>query len=143
MEMTQRLRIAIVDDHPLFRAGVVRVLSDRPELEIVGEAGTAEDAVELVRREAPAILLLDLGIPGGGLNAARTLTSSHPGTRIVILTSSADPENVDAALQAGAQGYVLKGVGGRELSRIIALVMAGRVFVSPPLAEGLGVIPDA
>jgi len=142
MEMIQKLRIAIVDDHPLFREGVVKVLGERSEFEIVGEAGTAKDAIELVRRESPEVLLLDLGIPGGGLNAARAVFSSHPATRIVILTSSSDPEHVEGALMAGARGYVLKGVGSRELTRIIQEVVAGRIYVSPPLDGGLELGPN-
>jgi len=133
--MSQRLRLAVVDDHPLFRAGVVEALSD--EFEIVGEAGTAADAVELVRRESPDVLLLDLGIPGGGLNAAREVASSYSTTRVIILTSSNDEDDVAAALNAGAKGYVLKGVGGRALGRIIRQVMAWRMLVSPQLDGGL------
>jgi two-component system, NarL family, nitrate/nitrite response regulator NarL len=139
--MNQRLRVAVVDDHPLFRAGVVEALGDGPEFEIVGEAGTAEEAVELVRRESPEILLLDLGIPGSGLNAASAVISSYPSTRVVILTSSNDEDDVAVAMKAGARGYVLKGVGGRELIRILRRVTAGHIYISPQLADTLGAGP--
>jgi two-component system, NarL family, nitrate/nitrite response regulator NarL len=134
-EMAHRIRVAVVDDHPLFRAGVLEALGDPSEFEIVGEAETAEDAIELARRESPEILLLDLGIPGSGLKAAGTVTASYPSTRVVILTSSSDEENVEAAMKAGARGYILKGVGGRELTRILREVMAGQIYVSPQLSN--------
>lgn len=133
--MRQRPRVAVVDDHPLFRRGVVEALDATSGFEIAGEAGSAEEAVELVRRESPDILLLDLNIPGGGLSAAHAIASMGLPTRVVILTLSDSREDAAAALDAGVRGYVVKGVGSRGLIRILEEIMAGAVFLSPLLVD--------
>lgn len=128
------MRVVVVDDHPLFRAGVIQALQGQSGLQIVGEGDCAADAVDLVRRHSPEILLLDLDLPGGGLNAVQAITSSFPDTKILILTVSQSEENAAAALKHGARAYVLKGVGGSKLVGILKAVMEGEIFVSPPLA---------
>ena len=135
--MSEPLHIAIVDDHPLFREGVVHTLGAQPDVEIVGEGESAEDAVRIAGERLPDIILLDVSMPGGGLNAVREIASAFPVVKIVMLTVSEEEEDVTAALRAGARAYVLKGVAARELVRILRAVAAGEVYVTPTLAANL------
>ena len=123
-----------MDDHPLFRSGVVQTLKADPDFEVVGQGETAAEALQLAKKELPELLLLDIDIPGGGLNAAEAVASACPATKVVMLTVSQNEENLAAALRAGARAYVLKGVAARELSRILLSVRAGEVYVTPALA---------
>lgn len=106
-------------------------------LDVVGEGSSAADAVNMARDHLPDVVLLDLNMPGGGLNAVREIATAAPVTRIIVLTVSEDDDDVVAALQAGARGYVLKGVGSTELIGVIKSVAAGEVYVTPALASGL------
>ena len=135
--MTEKIRIVVVDDHPLFRDGVVRTLEADPGFEIVGQGATAKEAIQLTKQELPELLLLDLDIPGGGLSAAEAVAAACPVTKVVMLTVSEDEENLAAALKAGARAYILKGVGGRELIRILNSVREGEVYVNPTLATSI------
>jgi DNA-binding NarL/FixJ family response regulator len=131
----QSFRVAVVDDHPLYREGVVSALSAHKGLEVVAEAETADEAARLVATLAPDLLLLDLSIPGGGLEVLRAIAGRS--TRVLVLTASEREDDVFAALKAGAGGYVLKGVGGADLVQIALSVAAGDVYVPPSLAAGL------
>ncbi|MBI3979380.1 MAG: response regulator transcription factor [Chloroflexi bacterium] len=135
--MTDRIHIAIVDDHPLFREGVAHTLEAEPDVEIVGQGATAADAIRLARDLLPDLVLLDITIPGGGLNAAQAIAAACPVTKIVMLTISEEEDDVLAALKAGARAYILKGVSGRELVGILRSVHAGEVYVNPTLAASL------
>lgn len=135
--MTDPIRTVLVDDHPLFREGVAATLSADPHFEVVGEGATADEALRLCAGLLPDVLLLDLNLPGGGLNGARAVAAACPVTRIVMLTVSEDEADVLGALKAGARGFVLKGVSGRELRGIIASVAAGDVYVTPGLAASM------
>ena len=108
--MKDHIQILVVDDHPLFREGVVRTLGSEPDMEIVGEATTADEAWSLAAELLPDVVLLDITIPGGGLEAAAQIAASSPVTRIVMLTASEAEDDVLKALKAGARGYILKGV---------------------------------
>jgi two-component system, NarL family, nitrate/nitrite response regulator NarL len=130
-------RTVLVDDHPLFREGVAATLSADPAFEVVGQGESAEGALRLCTSLLPDLLLLDLNMPGGGLNAARAVAGACPVTRIVMLTVSEDEADVLSALKAGARGFVLKGVSGRELRGILAAVAAGEVYVTPGLAASM------
>jgi two-component system, NarL family, nitrate/nitrite response regulator NarL len=132
--MTGQIRVVIVDDHPLFRGGVVRTLQEQEDIEIVGEGGSAEEALALVDQHLPDIVCLDISMPGGGVVAAREIGRRYPAVRIVMLTVSEADEDVLSALQAGARGYVLKGVGARELIELLRGVAEGGSYVSPDLA---------
>lgn len=132
------IRIAIVDDHPLFRAGVARSLSEVGGFEIAAEGSTHDDAVQLVDRHRPDILLLDVSIPGGGgLNAAQTIFKKHRDQKIVMLTVSEAAGDVTRTLTSGARGYVLKGIEAEELARILTQIAAGDTYVSPSLSARL------
>ncbi|MDX8480732.1 response regulator transcription factor [Mesorhizobium sp. VK24D] len=135
--MTAPIRIAIVDDHPLFREGVARSLGEIGGFELVGEGASAEDAERLVRASAPDILMLDISMPGGGLNALASILSAAPEQKIVMLTVSETNADVAQALKAGARGYVLKGVGSKSLAEILRDVANGQSYVSPTLSARL------
>jgi len=135
--MTDKLRIVIVDDHPLFREGVAGVLVSEPDIDVVGQGSSAAEAVQLATDLLPDIILLDIAMPGGGVQAARQIAASCPFTKIVMLTASEDEEDVTAALKAGARAYILKGVPARELVHIIRSVWTGEVYVTPALAVSL------
>jgi len=135
--MTERLQIAIVDDHPLFREGVSQALSRQTDFEIVGEGGSAADAIAIACRRLPEVMLLDVSMPGGGINAVREISATYPVINVVMLTVSQDEEDVTTALRAGARGYVLKGVAARDLVEIVRSVARGEVYVTPSLAASL------
>ena len=135
--MTEPLQIAIIDDHPLFREGVVHTLGAQPDIEVVGEGESAADALRIVTERMPDILLLDVSMPGGGLNAVRQIAAAFPVVKVVMLTVSESEDDVTAALRAGARAYVLKGVASRELARVLRSVAAGEVYVTPSLAASL------
>jgi two-component system nitrate/nitrite response regulator NarL len=132
--MTAVVRIAIVDDHPLFREGVARSLSELGGFEIVGEGSTAADAERLAEVAGPDIMLLDISMPGGGLAAAAKILTTRPTLKIVMLTVSEASADLAAALKAGVQGYVLKGVGSTALAEILGSIAAGEKYVSPTLS---------
>lgn len=131
------IRIAVVDDHPLFRAGVAQSLLETGKFEIVAEGSTSEDAKEIVGRYGPDILLLDVSIPGGGLEALTAIKKAHPDQNIVMLTVSESGGDVTRAMRNGAKGYVLKGVDAGSLSQILLSVAAGERYVSPALSARL------
>jgi DNA-binding NarL/FixJ family response regulator len=131
------MRIVVVDDHPMFRAGVVSSLAAQSDISIVGEGDSAAEAVRLAEELMPDVCLLDIAMPGGGLSAARSITSALPQTRVVMLTVSEDEDDLLAAMKAGASGYVLKGAGAAELVSVLRTVNAGEVYVAPGLAWGL------
>jgi len=132
-----KLRLVIVDDHPIFREGVAAVLTAEPDIEIIGQGITADDAVCLVRELRPNVIILDINIPGGGLNAAQIICDEFPEVKIVVLTGLPEEDLVLSALKAGAQAYVLKGVAARELVSILHTVQAGERYVTPTLAASL------
>lgn len=135
--MTEPIRVLVADDHPLFLDGLVATLSADEEIQVVAVAGDAVAAVRAAREHRPDLALLDLAMPGGGLEAARQIGSACPTTRVVVLTSSENGDDLTAALKAGAKGYVLKGIGGPELRTILKSVHGGEVYVTPGLAYGM------
>jgi two-component system, NarL family, nitrate/nitrite response regulator NarL len=132
--MSHNIRIIVADDHPLLREGVVRTLADGGDFDIVAECGTADQAFAAVSEHLPDVILLDISMPGGGINAARRISAAFPSVRIVMLTVSENEDDVMEALKAGACSYVLKGIGGNELVDIVNSVHQGGVYVSPSLA---------
>lgn len=135
--MTDPIRLIVVDDHPMFRAGVVASLAAEPGIDVLAEGSSAEEAVRLAEQHTPDICLLDIAMPGGGLTAARDITAALPGTHVVMLTVSEDEDDLLAAMKAGASGYVLKGAAASELVDVLRKVHAGDVYVAPGLAWGL------
>jgi DNA-binding NarL/FixJ family response regulator len=135
--MSDRIRVIVADDHPLFREGVITSLRSTPDLNVIGQASTADEAVRLVRDALPDLVLLDITMPGGGIEAARKIAAACPATRIVMLTVSEHEDDLLETMKAGASGYVLKGVSARELAAVVRSVSAGEVYVAPSLAFGL------
>ncbi len=127
-------RVVIADDHPLFREGVANLLERNDATTVVGQAGTAQEAVRLVGETAPDLVLLDLSMPGGGLWALSEIKSRNPSPVVAMLTVAEDDESVFRALKAGADGYILKGIGGRDLIDAVGDLAAGRSYLSPGLA---------
>jgi DNA-binding NarL/FixJ family response regulator len=135
--VTDPIRILVVDDHPLFLDGLVATLSADDGLEIVGTAIDAASAVQAAGELQPDLALLDVAMPGGGIEAARRIGPTSPATRVVMLTSSENEDDLLAAMEAGAKGYILKGVAGRELRTILKSVYRGEVYVAPGLAYAM------
>lgn len=133
--MTDQIRILIVDDHPLFRAGVAHSLGVEPDFTVVGQAENGEDGIELAKTLRPDIVMLDVSMPGiDGIATAARIAVALPETRIIMLTVSENEDSLMAALKAGAHGYVLKGVSSIELRAIIRRVAGGEAYVTPLLA---------
>jgi len=132
-----QIRIIVVDDHPMFREGVARTLSSETDIDVVGEGVSTDDAIELTEDLLPDIALLDISMPGNGIAAARKISSSYPVVKIVMLTASENDEDVIAALEAGACAYILKGVNGGDLVRIVRNVHGGESYIAPDLAARL------
>lgn len=132
--MTDTIRVALIDDHPLFRDGVVSTLERESDFEVVGQGETAADAVRLAHDLLPDIMLVDISMPGGGVKAVSEIASDCPVVKLVMLTVSEDEDDVVNSLQAGARGYILKGVSGPELIRIVRSVAIGDSYLTPSLA---------
>lgn len=135
--MTDKIRVVLVDDHPMLREGVASTLDAEPDFEVVGQGSNADEALALARDLMPDLVLLDVSMNGGGLNAARSIAAACPIVKIVMLTVSEDEEDVLTALKAGARGYVLKGVSGPELVQIVRTINSGESYVTPSLAASL------
>jgi DNA-binding NarL/FixJ family response regulator len=128
------VRIAVIDDHPLCRAGTIQFLTQIGGFEIVGEGATAVDAVEIAQQRSPDVILLDLQLPGGGIAAIENIGRDCPDVRTIVLTVSEDPQDVASALAAGARGYILKGSSGPDVVETVHAIARGNSYVAPNLA---------
>ena len=129
-------RVLVVDDHPVVREGLVSVLEDQPEIEVVGSLDSAEQAVAQIGRLRPDIVLLDLELPGmDGVAAIPRLLAGHPSTGVIVFTAYDTEERVLGALRAGARGYLLKGASGQEIAQAIRTVQAGGSHLAPRVAS--------
>lgn len=130
------LRILVVEDHPLFRKGVISLLSSVPEFEVVGEAATGEEAVAQATDLQPDVVLMDLQMPGmSGMEATRKILQKSPSIRVLVVTLFEDDDSVFMALRAGARGYILKDADEEEMVRAIWAVGRGEAIFSPAVAE--------
>ncbi len=136
-QVSGSLRVVIVDDHALFREGLATILEAQPDIEVAGQGGSAQEAVTLARELKPDIILLDIDMPGSGLEAARQIAVEVPETKIIILTASEADDHLIAALKTGVRAFVLKGVAARELMRILRAVAEGESYLPPALASSL------
>jgi DNA-binding NarL/FixJ family response regulator len=131
-------RIMVVDDHPLYRMGITALISTRADMVTVAEADTGEEAVEKFSVHNPDVVLMDLRLPGiGGVDAIRAIRKSAPVSRFIVLTTYEGDEDIHQALEAGASGYLVKGMPSDFLIDAIKKVCAGGSFVPPPVAEAL------
>lgn len=129
------IRILIVDDHPIVREGLVAVLEDQDDFEVAGTAGSAAEALELVPRLRPDVILLDLELPGmDGLEAMPRLIAAAPDARIIVFTAYDTDERVIGAIKAGAKGYLLKGAAAGEIAAAIREVHTGGSHLSARVA---------
>jgi two-component system response regulator DevR len=129
-------RILLVDDHEVVRLGLKALLEHHPQFEVVGEAGTAKEAIELAGRVKPDIVLMDIRLPGAsGIEACEEITRSFPEIRVVMLTSYAEDEMLFSAIRAGASGYVLKQIGGDDLIRALEAVGRGESMLDPAVTQ--------
>jgi DNA-binding NarL/FixJ family response regulator len=132
------LHILIVDDHPLFRKGMRTLLDSMPDIEVVGEATSGQEAVEKGLALKPDLVLMDLQMPnGGGLEATRRFTESDSHIHILVVTLFEDDDSVFAALRAGARGYILKDADEEEMMRAIRAIGKGEAIFSPAIAARL------
>jgi two-component system response regulator DevR len=130
------IRLLVVDDHEVVRQGLVAMLDRRPNFQVVAEAGTAADSIDLARRYQPDLVIMDVRLPdGSGIEACREIRAELPATRVVILTSYPDEEAVFSAIIAGASGYLLKQVRARDLIAALEAVGRGESLLDPAVTE--------
>lgn len=132
--MVEKIRVAVVDDHAMFRAGVIQSLGLDCAIEVVGEGASAAEAVQLARELTLDLILLDVSMPGNGIEAAREILRMPEPPRVAMLTVSEDDDDVTGALEAGAVGYLPKGIRAPDLIAAVRNLNEGRSVVSPDLA---------
>jgi DNA-binding NarL/FixJ family response regulator len=131
-----KYRILLVDDHEVVRLGLKALLDHNPQFEVIGEAGTAREAVEQVSKLRPDIVLMDIRLPGAsGIEACEEIMQNFPETRVVMLTSYAEDEMLFSAIRAGASGYVLKQIGGDDLIRALEAVGRGEALLDSAVTQ--------
>lgn len=136
------IKVLVVDDHDLVRAGISRMLSDEDGIEVVGEACSGEDAVGIVRKDNPDIVLMDLKMPGiGGLEATRKIKRLNDEIRVIVVTACADDPYPARVMQSGASAYITKGADITEMIRAIRVVNSGQRYISPEIAQKLALKP--
>jgi two-component system response regulator NreC len=130
----KKIRVVVVDDHALLRTGLAMLLNSQSDIEVVGEAGDLASAVAVTRRVRPDVVLLDLSLPGSkGAEAVESFLSDRNGARVLVLTMHDDPAYMQAALAAGALGYVVKKAADSELTSAVRAVASGRTFLDVTL----------
>ena len=136
--MTKTIKVLAVDDHPLLREGIAAVIEDEEDIELVAEAASGHEAIELFRKHRPDVTLMDLQMPGmNGIDAIVAIRSEFPNARFVVLTTYQGDVQALRALKAGASGYLLKNMLRRELLDTIRAVNAGRRRIPPEIAAEL------
>lgn len=134
----ERIRVFVVDDHPMVRTGLAAMIDGESELERVGEAANGAEALRLIPAAAPDVVLIDLVMPQmDGIEVTSRLRPLLPGAKFVILTSLVDPGEVDRAIAAGANGYLLKTASAHELVNVIRAAHAGRRTLAPEVTDAL------
>lgn len=134
----ERITVAIADDHAIVRQGLRTYLELQPEIDVVGEAADGQQVLALVKERLPDIVLMDLVMPGlDGVEATRAVRTLSPSTRVIVLTSFSEDEQVFASIKAGAQGYLMKDVLPKDLVRAIKMVHHGEAQLDPEIARKL------
>jgi two-component system, NarL family, response regulator DevR len=129
-------RIILVDDHEVVRLGLKSLLERHPQFDVVGEASSAREALELVANTHPDVVVMDIRLPGtSGIEACEEITTRYPDTRVLMLTSYAEDEMLFSAIRAGAAGYVLKQIGGDELVHALEAVARGEALLDPAVTQ--------
>ncbi|MCW8277194.1 response regulator transcription factor [Pseudomonas sp. PCH199] len=135
--MSPFIRIGIVDDHPMLREGVANTLRRRADLQVVEQGANAEDARDIAQRMCPDVMLMDVNMPGDVFAAVRFISTQLSDVKVLMLTVSESEDDAFSALEAGARGYVLKGVSGPELVQAIRSVSKGETYITPEVANKL------
>jgi two-component system nitrate/nitrite response regulator NarL len=136
--MTEKIRVVLADDHPIYRDGLARTLNDAGDIDIIGQASDGLQAAEMVENLRPDVVLLDVSMPkGGGIAALARIMQLDTPPRVAMLTASEADDDLMQAIKLGALGYILKGVGASELVDLVREMQAGRSYVSPGLAGRL------
>jgi len=140
-----KIKVMVVDDHPLMRVGVASIVNARPGMTVVAQTGTGEEAVALFFEHQPDVTLMDLQLPGmSGVDAIRSIRTTYPKARFVVLTTYEGDADIHQALEAGAQGYVIKGMPYQTLVDALQRVHAGGRFLPPPVARAIASrMPDS
>jgi two-component system, NarL family, response regulator DevR len=132
------LRVMLVDDHEVVRAGIRAMLQSTDDIIVTAEAGSVREAIDEAARSRPDLVVMDVRLAdGSGIEATREILAEHPGTRVIMLTSFADDEALFSSIMAGASGYVLKQVAGGELVRAIRAVGAGESLLDPAVTKSV------
>ncbi|GAB2590997.1 response regulator transcription factor [Streptomyces capparidis] len=132
------IRVLLADDQPLVRAALRMVITDTPDIEVVGEAGNGAEAVELCGELAPDVVVMDLRMPGvDGMEATRSITSGGGATRVLVLTTFDDDEDVHGALRAGASGFLVKDMALDDILAAVRIVAAGDALIAPGVTRRL------
>jgi two-component system, NarL family, response regulator len=145
MVNADKITVMVVDDHPLMRVGIVSIVNARSDMTVVVQAGSGEEAVTLFPKHKPDVTLMDLRLPGmSGVDAIRAIRGKHPLARFVVLTTYEGDADIHRALEAGAQGYVIKGMPYQTLVDALQRVHKGGRFLPPPIARTLASrMPDS
>ncbi|HTA49107.1 MAG TPA: response regulator transcription factor [Verrucomicrobiae bacterium] len=143
--VAEKIKVMVVDDHPLMRVGVASIVNARADMTVVAQAGTGEEAVTLFFKHKPDVTLMDLRLPGmSGVDSIRSIRETHPRARFVVLTTYEGDADIHRALEAGAQGYVIKGMPYQTLVEALQRVHTGGRFLPPPVARALASrMPDS
>jgi two-component system, NarL family, response regulator len=141
-----KMRVMVVDDHPLMRVGITAIINARPDMTVVAQAENGEESVKLYQQYRPDVTLMDLRLPGkmGGVEAITSIRSTDPHARVIVVTTYEGDADIHRALEAGAQGYVIKGMPYQILVEALQKVHAGRRFVPLPVERALASrMPDS
>ncbi|MBB5782535.1 response regulator [Nonomuraea jabiensis] len=132
------IRVVLADDQPLIRAGLRMVIDGTPGVEVAGEAGTGAQAVQLTRRLRPDVVVMDIRMPGmDGIEATQTIAAESPATRVIMLTTFDDDDNVYASLRAGASGFLVKDMALEDILSAVHVVAAGDALIAPSVTRRL------
>lgn len=139
MSVSQKLKtVLVVDDHDLIRVGICRLLAEVPDLTVVGQAGSGEEAITMVRDLVPNIVFMDIRMPGiGGLEATQRILSQHPEIKVIVVSAFNDEVYPATLLKAGASGYITKNADTDEIKTAVQTVLSDNIYVSPQLAQML------
>ncbi|MBN7769166.1 UvrY/SirA/GacA family response regulator transcription factor [Marinobacter daepoensis] len=130
------IRVLVVDDHELVRSGITRMLADNPDIEVIGQASSGEEAIDCVRENRPDIVLMDIRMPGiGGLEATRRILRIDDSIRVIVVTACADDPYPARVMQSGATAYITKGADIQEMVRAIRKAHSGQRYISPEIAQ--------
>lgn len=138
MEKSRKIRVLIVDDHPIMRVGIAAIINARPDMVTVAEASSGEEAISIFAQHHPDITLMDLRLPGiSGVETIRRIRAAHPSACFVVLTTYEGDEDIYQALEAGARAYIIKGMQHEALVDALRRVVSGGKFLPSPVSRAL------